>query len=171
MSNELKAIFGYTSNEVETVNSRAEGDEFYFKSDVDAVLAEKDAEIARLKAELEDVRNTYKESVEVKGKIWERCKKAEADASETLALLEERNKQVGELQSKVTLASLAEDCSNLRHKRCNYCSALHHHKYKRCLAQAQRCMDAHIETEADAAFFTRWEHRWLTLADKFKEAK
>lgn len=28
------------------------------------------------------------------------------------------------LQSKVTLASLADDCNNLRNKRCNYCSAL-----------------------------------------------
>ena len=44
-----------------------------------------------------------------------------------------------------------------------------HQKYKRCVAQAQRCMDAHCETEADAAFFTRWEYRWLTLAEKFKE--
>lgn len=28
------------------------------------------------------------------------------------------------LQSKVTPASLADDCSNLRNKRCNFCSAL-----------------------------------------------
>ena len=48
---------------------------------------------------------------------------------------------------------------------------LRHQKYKRCEAMAQMCMEAHCETEADAAFFTRWEHRWLELADKFKEAK
>lgn len=39
-------------------------------------------------------------------------------------LLAEKDKKIAELQAKVTLASLAEDCSNLRNKRCNYCSAL-----------------------------------------------
>lgn len=48
---------------------------------------------------------------------------------------------------------------------------IRHQKYKRCLAMAQRCMDAQCETEQDAEFLVRWEHRWLTLAEKFKGAK
>lgn len=39
-------------------------------------------------------------------------------------LKSEADKVIADLQSKVTLASLAEDCSNLRNKRCNFCSAL-----------------------------------------------
>ena len=45
-------------------------------------------------------------------------------------LKEEADKVIAELQSKVTLSSLAEDCSNLRNKRCNYCSALKLQKEK-----------------------------------------
>lgn len=75
--------------------------EYYTRTDDDNVLAEKDQEIAELKSKLEDLQNTYKESVEIKSQIWERCKKAEADASETQALLEERNKQIGELEDEI----------------------------------------------------------------------
>ena len=38
---------------------------------------------AELEKELENVRNTYNESVEVKVKIWERCKKAEDTLEKT----------------------------------------------------------------------------------------
>lgn len=69
--------------------------------ETNGIIAEKDKEIAELKSKLEDLQNTYKESVEIKSQIWERCKKAEADASETQALLEERNKQVGELKDEI----------------------------------------------------------------------
>ena len=51
----------------------------------------------------------------------------------------------------------------------NICKELHHANYKRCLAMAQMCMETHCETEADAAFFTRWEHRWLKFAEHYKE--
>lgn len=44
--------------------------------------------------------------------------------SEQESEIAEKDKKIVELQSKVSLASLAEDCSNLRNKRCNYCSAL-----------------------------------------------
>lgn len=81
--------------------------EYYTRTDADNVLAEKDQEIAELKSKLEDLQNTYKESVEIKLQIWERCKKAEDDASETRALLEERNKQVAELKSDI--ADLLDD--------------------------------------------------------------
>lgn len=53
---------------------------------------------------------------------------------------------------------------------------LRQQKYKRCLALAKWC-----DAEADVAdadgdyndmrFYQRWTERWLSLADKFKEAK
>jgi len=46
------------------------------------------------------------------------------DDDEKFYRKEEADKVIADLQSKVTLSSLAEDCSNLRNKRCNYCSAL-----------------------------------------------
>lgn len=55
----------------------------YDKDEVDAVLAEKDKKIESLEKELEDIRNTYKKSVEVKVTIWERCKKAEDTLEKT----------------------------------------------------------------------------------------
>lgn len=59
------------------------GGPYYDIDEVDAVLNEKDRKIESLEKELEDVRNTYKESVEVKVKIWERCKKAEDSLEKT----------------------------------------------------------------------------------------
>lgn len=43
---------------------------------------------------------------------------------EEVYLKSEADKVIADLQAKVTLASLADDCSNLCNKRCNYCSAL-----------------------------------------------
>ena len=54
--------------------------------------------------------------------------------------------------------------------------AIYHHKYKRCLAMAERC-----DAEADVAdndgdyedmrWYQKWHERWLELAEQFKEAK
>lgn len=96
------------------------------------------------------------------------------------------DKKIAELQSKVTLASLAEDCSNLRNKRCNYCSALQYQKYKRCLAKKAECKlrseryqdlwEKWRKTEYDTSGsyyknYIKWWHRamkWKDLAEKFK---
>ena len=100
-------------------------------------------------------------------------------------LKSEADKVIAELQSKITLASLANDCSSIRHKRCNYCSALQHQKYKRCLAMAKSCKDLHdrykVEYDSDEGFgdgmlkwirwATKWQKRWLKIAEQFKEAK
>ena len=44
-----------------------------------------------------------------------------------------------------------------------------HQKMKRCLAMARACMEMQCETEQQADFAVRWEHRWLTLATYYKE--
>ena len=61
------------------------------------------------------------------------------------------------------------------------------HKYKRCLAMADKCVDlCHKAKDLyrwaedenlehyynhKIEFFARWHKRWLTIAEKFKEAK
>ena len=38
--NELKVIYAYTSDEIESICNRAEGDEYYLKSEADKVIAD-----------------------------------------------------------------------------------------------------------------------------------
>jgi hypothetical protein len=54
-----------------------------------------------------------------------------------------------------------------------------HQKWKRCLAMAKLCRSVWAAaifipekggTDKQAAFYMKWEKRWLALADKFKEA-
>lgn len=110
------------------------------------------------------------------------------------AELVRRSEKIVKLQSKLTLASLAEECSYLRHRRCNYCSELQRQKYKRCLAMAKWCKDkvdaiknGYIRSSIESqngimttcppecnpkfSFYSKWHKRWLELAEKFKEAK
>lgn len=115
----------------------------YLKSDVDAVLAEKDAEIAQLQA-----------------------------------MLEERNKQVGELKHSLELAS--NECCSISERAVK---KLRHHKYKRGLAMAKWCeigaqFQHNIVMQFDNPFYIKraewlekWHKRWLEIAEKFKEAK
>ena len=44
-----------------------------------------------------------------------------------------------------------------------------HRNAKYCEAMAQSCMEMQCETEQQADFAVRWEHRWLTLATHYKE--
>ena len=53
---------------------------------------------------------------------------------------------------------------------------IHHQKYKRCLAMAERC-DTEVgiaDTDGDyedMLWYTKWYKRWLKLAEKFKEGE
>lgn len=66
----------------------------YLKSEADNVIAEKDKEIAELKAKII-------KSKELADGIRCDIEKVKADAAETLALLEERNKQIGESKEEI----------------------------------------------------------------------
>jgi hypothetical protein len=54
-----------------------------------------------------------------------------------------------------------------------------YHKYKRCLAMARWCasrsaswcLDPADEQLHKSEFYDKWKHRWLEIAEKFKEAK
>ena len=137
----------------------------YDIDEVDSILAEKDKEIAELKAKII-------KSKELADGIRLDIEKVKADAAETLALLEERNKQVGELKSdiadlrddkKLTDAILDErnaEIAELKKERdwlakdraqayddlekraqlnIKQEESIRHHKYKRCLAMARWC--------------------------------
>ena len=141
--------------------------EYYTKTDTDNVLAEKDEEIARLKAEIEDVRNTYKDSIEIKVKIWERCKKAEADASETQALLEERNSQIGKLiddvrhQKLMRCQALAESCKYKKY----YMTMLLDIEGSSIVSDARRAV-RYLKKEKRAE---RWRNKLLTLIPNWRK--
>ena len=121
--------------------------------------------------------------------------KVKADASETLALLEERNKQVGELKSdiadlrddkkltdaildernaeiaelKAQKAQAEDDCAYWKNK----AQRERHHKYKRCLAMARWCVsmmtfNSKYGTDKKWHLFKKWHKHWMDLAEKFK---
>ena len=64
---------------------------------------------------------------------------------------------------------------------------LRHHKYKRCLAMADKCVDLCYKAKDlyrwaedenlehyynhKIEFFARWHRRWLKIAEKYKEMK
>lgn len=53
-------------------------------------------------------------------------------------------------------------------------AATRHHKYKRCLAMAMWCGEkwADIATPyGKSVWYNKWQKRWLSLSNKFKESK
>lgn len=125
-----------------------------------------------------------------KERIWVPCYlKSEAD--KFIADLEESHKMEVE-QLLIEIAELKEKLNNSRnarkywrkeylieYKECSY------HKYKRCLAMADKCAEAYNrecglnpEEMTDKEFYKqqiefwpRWNSKWLKIAEKFKEAK
>ena len=79
----------------------------------------------------------------------------------------------------------AEMCNSMLNKRCNYCSELNRQKRKRCLAIAMwsSVSAAQMQVKHDydpvrecksfyahrALWWSKWQNRWLELADNFKE--
>ena len=141
--------------------------EYYTRTDVDNVLAEKDQEIAELKLKLENLQNTYKESVEIKLQIWERCKKAEADASEMQALLEERNSQIGKLiddvrhQKLTRCQALAESCKYKKY----YMTMLLDIEGSSIVSDARRAV-RYLKKEKRAE---RWRNKLLALIPNWRK--
>ena len=103
--------------------------------------------------------------------------------AELQAMLEERNKQVGELKKErdwvaKDRAQAYNDLEKRAQLNIKQEESIRHHKYKRCLAMARWC-DAQVEwynsLNEDYSFwldlYVKWHNRWLELAKKFKEAK
>ena len=105
--------------------------------------------------------------------------------SEADKVIEEKDKEIQRLEN--LCESYRIDCDNLAIREANAYKEierdnkqLRHQKYKRCLAMAELCRAKRDEIIArtptlilnhPTEYLTRWENRWLELAEKFKEAK
>ena len=101
----------------------------------------------------------------------------DAEIAQLQAMLEERNRQIGNLDAIAKRNQIA--AQTLRKK-------MNHQKYKRCLDMAYKCAilcqkskdryrwaeDENLEHHYNhkIEFFARWHNRWLELSKKFKEA-
>jgi hypothetical protein len=104
----------------------------------------------------------------------------------------EADKVIAELEMKLAAAKLVlrlnepeslysnlDTISRLNHKIDVVERRELHQKYKRCLAMARWCasrsaswcLDPADEQLHKSEFYDKWKHRWLELAEKFKEAK
>lgn len=119
------------------------------KSEADKVIAEKDAEIRRLKNSIAPKQSDKT----IQERLNEVCEKHGVSTLQDLdwAFCESEKRH-------------AKDCIEA-------VSIIRHSNHKRCLAMAQWCMDAECKTEKDADFLVRWEHRWLALAEEPTWAK
>ena len=98
--------------------------------------------------------------------------------AELQAMLEERNKQVGELKKERDwLAKDRAQAYNDLEKRAQLNikqeESIRHHKYKRCLAMASYWVAVSFQCVDDKHRRSAERHRgkWLELANKFKEQK
>lgn len=105
-------------------------------------------------------------------------KKSEADK-----VIAKKDEEIDELKESIDELQKATD-SAWSKVNAMY-DELRHHKYKQCVAMAERCetnvynirrkplcdMDDHEGWQHDDEFWQRWHKRWLGLAEKFKEAK
>jgi len=85
------------------------------------------------------------------------------------ARITENDKEIAEL--KEFIKNYRFDNINMLHKIMRQDAELRHHKYKRCLAMAQRCMSMMIfnskyGTDKKWHHFKKWHKRWLALAEE-----
>ena len=148
--------------------------EYYFKSEADKVIAEKDEEIYNIKYSRDE---------------WAK------DCNQ-------KDKEIAELKSQKAQAE--DDCAYWKMSEGNAVNAMHeteeyamqlynelrHQKFKRCLAMAERCkyrmyyLAAVVEQEASKIIPLKaqiqwyqkrenrmyyWKNRWLELAERFKD--
>ena len=94
------------------------------------------------------------------------------DVDEMDLYIAEKDKEIAELK-----ADYKEACGRLQTANLikdEQLAATRHNKYKRCLAMAKWCGEkwADIATPyGKSVWYNKWQKRWLSLANKFKEAK
>jgi len=142
---ELKAISsGEIYKIIEYEDCYRTDDLYYPKSEADKVIADMDCEIKKLKDSLDTLLKAKTEQI-----IHEVIQKT-LIYGEGFIRVEDAMKLITELL---------------------------HHKYKRCLAMARWCasrsaswcFDPADEQLHKSEFYDKWKHRWLQLAEKFKE--
>ena len=147
----------------------------YFKSEADAVIAEKDKEIAKLKDEC--LMHDF---------FWEGCGFAKRGFKNAIAVREAfdriEDEKIEELEEHIDELQKATDYA---WSKVNvYYDELRHHKYKRCLAMAKLCytMDCMMLETAQkngtffkdswcwkrALWYGKWKRKWLALAENLR---
>ena len=112
------------------------------------------------------------------------------DADKVIADLEESHKkEVGQLLLEIAKLKNIDSKNRSAYYKdlAMMAKDVEHHKYKRCLAMADKCVDLchkakdlyrwaedenlehHYNRKIE--FFARWHKRWLAIAEKFKESK
>ena len=93
-----------------------------------------------------------------------------SDADNVIKDLEESHKkEVGQLLMEITnLKERVHDCTQ---GRAITVQELRHQKYKRCLSMARWCNRMFSITFGKERYWQKWNRRWLSLAEEFKEAK
>lgn len=86
------------------------------------------------------------------------------------------DRYIGELENKIRVMTLIIE--DAKRDLLRQAKEIRHQKYKRCLAMARWCasrsaswcFDPSEEQLHKSEFYDKWKHRWLELAEKFKEA-
>ena len=105
--------------------------------------------------------------------------------SEADKVIAEKDKEIEELNDKLqNVSELLKETrewlieSQKMHKRCadGAIKKIRHQKFKRCLKNREICVmrfDKELarQNPTRCFFWSKWERKWLELADKFKEAK
>jgi septal ring factor EnvC (AmiA/AmiB activator) len=143
----------------------------YPKSEADKVIAEKDKEIAELKADIADLRDDKKSTDAILDERNAEIAKLQAvieERDKTIDELKEKlqaeDKQIENLINSASSIMLFQDRVND-----NKCAELRHQKYKRCLAMARCCNRMFSSTFGKERYWQKWNRRWLELAEKFKD--
>lgn len=147
--------------------------EFYIKSEVDNVIAEKDKEIVELKGQVNGFKN--------RSNLWhfnavEEHKKL-VQATMVIAKNDAKIKRLEKCEKWMKDHFFCEEIASVK---------VRHQKYKRCLAIARCCFtksNYHFVVGRSeggktamthyriSRLYSKWYNRWLKLAEKFKEAK
>lgn len=142
---ELKAYLRYSPGLIGLAD-------YYIKSEADKVIANRDCEIKKLKDSISKLLKAKTEQ------IMDEIIQKTLIYGDGFVPVEHAMKLVAEIR---------------------------HHKYKRCLDKAEMCQAKYDEEDAkvnghyssweytskEMKYWERWRWRWLTLAEKFKEAK
>ena len=143
--------------------------EFYIKSEADKVIAEKDAEIAGLKAAAKEP--------SVPNRTCRKC--GSAGTLMYMPIVKDGRTYWDLYNNRGIDYVFGIQCAHCGETafvtKQTHEYDLHHQKYKRCLAMAMWCsaeLGMLVSTwEFKIKHYKKWQKRWLKIAEKFKEAK
>lgn len=184
---ELKAIHAFDVYEEYTKTGDDEAAQVYLKSEADNIISTIRAERDEYRYNLSCARNEiHNLSMSMREDV-----KRIADKDKVIADLEESHKmeveqlliEIAELKARI--ADGDRDFDWAEHQNEMLLQIVRHHKYKRCLENAEICCEKkencynralrkYSKDEADylvrkSDFWEDWEFRWLKIAEQFKD--